>query len=441
MMLEEVIYSGEWWLPSNPEKRTKGKLSFNQTEGAILALESGFSEPPKVILGISSQVGQKITLQDCIPLSWEFPGVPYKVFASRVFLGSHFNQISDTKFKSLHCQFSNFFEWLWKYGIEVQGNEAKEFTLAYKRPESISIPITPKLKISIDFTNSVEHRHTNGEVEIKQYANVSFYPSQKKNMDEYLKLMQHFRNLLCLATQVSIFPQDITGRIDGETLASSIVQILYKLDSPPNIEANVFDSLFTFKDIESKFESSIQNWFRKYNVLEPVCQLYFGSLYGRFVYLNLKFLCLVQALEAYHCRITTNQEMALEEYNQRIYTILGAVPREYRKWLRNELIYSNEPSLRKRLKDIYKTFSLTLDSLNTNKKSFINKVVNTRNYLTHYDVDLERKSAKNTELFVITEKLRIIVEMCLMKEIGFSLKEINHLICKHYQKRLKVYEK
>jgi len=61
--------------------------------------------------------------------------------------------------------------------------------------------------------------------------------------------------------------------------------------------------------------------------------------------------------------------------------------------------------------------------------------------LTHYDVDLKKKSAKGKELFVITEKLRIFVEMCFMKELGFSLEEINSLICKRYQERLKVYER
>lgn len=439
-MLEEINYSGEWWLPSNPEKRLKGKLSFNQVEGAILELEGDFSERSKVILGISLPIGREITLQDCIPISRKFPGVPYKVFAQRVFLGTHIHQLDATKFSSLHCQLSNLFEWLWKYGIEHKDEFTEEFCIKYKRPDSISILINPSLKIDIDFRHSFSFKHRNGEVQLKQFAYVSFHPKEKEHIDDYIKWMHHFRNFLCLATQVSIFPQEITGLIDDK-LPSSIVEILYQIDTPINTEADAFNSLFTFKDIESRFESSIQNWFRRYDVLEPVCQLYFGALYGRFVYLNLKFLCLIQALEAYHSRTTTNQELIPEMHNKRISEILESVPTEYKGWLEKKLTYSNEPSLRERLRDVYGTFSQTLDTLNTNKKSFIDKVVNTRNYLTHYDVDLKKKGAKGKELFVITEKLRILVEMCFMKELGFSLEEINSLICKHYQERLKVYER
>ena len=148
----------------------------------------------------------------------------------------------------------------------------------------------------------------------------------------------------------------------------------------------------------------------------------------------------MQALEAYHRRTTSNEELTKCQHEVRITKILGTVPSEYRDWLQNKLIFSNEPSLRRRLSNLYDIFSLTLKSLNINKKSLIHKVVTTRNDLTHYDVKPKKNSPKRKELFVISQKLRIIVEMCLMKEIGFNMEEINNLVCKHYKDRLKLYE-
>ncbi len=104
-MLEEIAYSGEWWLPNNPEEKVKGKLTFNQNDGARLKLEKSFTQLPKTILGISTPIGRKITLQDCIAKHpdqfWEgFLGNPYQVFAHRVLLGEHFAQPEDAKFYS-----------------------------------------------------------------------------------------------------------------------------------------------------------------------------------------------------------------------------------------------------------------------------------------------------------------------------------------------------
>lgn len=405
-MLEQITHSGEWWVPSNPEKRIKGKLTFNQTDGARLNLEEAFTESPKIIYGISLPDGKDITLQDCFPLTWEIPGFPYeefKVFAHRVFLGAHFNKSEDVKFNSLNCQMSNFFEWLWKYGIYYESKTSKDVLIKYNRPDTISILINPELRIDIDFRHSFSSKRRNGEVQLKQFAYVSFHPKENKDIDDYLNLMHHFRNFLCLATHVSIFPQEIIGFTDDKL--SSKVEVFYQIDTPINTEADVYNSLFTFKDVENKFETCLQNWYTKYDILKPVCQLYVGSLYGRFVYLDLRFLSLVQALEAYH-----------------------------------RIAVSNKIYLRIRLEALCEMFSTIINTLITDREHFINKVVDTRNYLTHHNPKLKEKSTEGKELFIITEKLRMMVEMCLLKEIGFNSEEIKNLICKKYQEKLKSYE-
>lgn len=64
------------------------------------------------------------------------------------------------------------------------------------------------------------------------------------------------------------------------------------------------------------------------------------------------------------------------------------------------------------------------------KKSFINKVVNTRNYLTHYDQGLKNQAAGDEELVHIIQKLKLLMEICLLSELGFSLDEIKSLLSK-----------
>jgi hypothetical protein len=440
-MFEKIKYSGQWWSPTNPSNKLHGTLDYSQDAGARLELDGAFADYPKTINGNSSD-GIEITLDNCLILNpnrlWGNVSImPSSVYAHQLYIGSHFYHHSDIKFRSVYCQLSNLYEWLGKSGFTYK-TETGEQIIKYKRPETISVSMNPELKLAIDFGFSSSYNFS--EINLKQMAGVHFYFTESKSVEDYFRLMHHFRNLLCLATQVPIFPQEIIGYVN-EVSASSQVKILYELDAQSNTKQDVYDSLFTFKDIENKFESCLQNWYTKYDILEPVCQLYFGSLYGRFVYLNLKFLCFVQALEAYHRRTLSNDELPKAMHNKRISSLVNTASLEYKEWLQDKLAYSNEPNLRRRLKELFNIFSAPISTLIPDGKFFINKVVDTRNYMTHYDLNLKGRSAEGKELFIVTEKLRILIEMCLMKEIGFSLEEINILICKRYLYRLKQYEK
>jgi hypothetical protein len=66
------------------------------------------------------------------------------------------------------------------------------------------------------------------------------------------------------------------------------------------------------------------------------------------------------------------------------------------------------------------------------KDKFINDVVETRNYLTHYSKGKEELSPikHHYELVRLINNLRTIIEFCLLKEVGFSSEEIKNLFLK-----------
>jgi hypothetical protein len=201
-----------------------------------------------------------------------------------------------------------------------------------------------------------------------------------------------------------------------------------------------FDMLFTFKDISDRFEVFLRNWFEKADLLEPVYNLCFGTLYNPRMYLEHKFLNMVQAIEAYHRRTMKNFELTEEQHKKRIEEILNAVPLEHKDWLENKLAYSNEPNLRKRLKEILEKFADVLDEFIPDNDSFIHKVATTRNYLTHYDERLKELSVEGEELYHFTQKLKILLEICLLKELGFTSDNIKSLISKNrrYQHEIRI---
>jgi hypothetical protein len=188
------------------------------------------------------------------------------------------------------------------------------------------------------------------------------------------------------------------------------------------------EMLFTFEAAKPGLRRCMRNWFNKEKRLKHVYDLYFAILYNPRLYLEHRFLSAAQALETYHRRTMKNNQIDNKEHKKRVKKILKAVAPEYKDWLEQKLEYSNEPSLRRRLREIILANAEPMKLVIKDEKGFIQKVLDTRNYLTHYNPKLEGAAAKDNELYEITEKLRRMIEICFLKELGFDPKIMKDLV-------------
>jgi hypothetical protein len=99
-------------------------------------------------------------------------------------------------------------------------------------------------------------------------------------------------------------------------------------------------------------------------------------------------------------------------------TILDAAPAGHRDWLEEKLKYSNELSLRRRLKLLFAQFSYLLDDLIPDRKAAINAIYDNRNYLTHYDATLKMRAATGARLLFMVEVLKLLLQACFLRELG-----------------------
>lgn len=451
-MIEEFEHRGQWWLPNEPAKAVSGTLKYTHSDGAVLELIGSFENSremhaisrPVVILGTSSN-GKDISLHGCflIQSQQSYPGFSTSsYFANMVLVGAHFHKTEDIRFRSMNVRFSHFDEWANLPGFKIDHSKEEDVVIRYKRPNDI------RVDISGNFTIAITTRVTfpmftlvQKKASVEQQTIARIETVHESSIENFLSIIQYLQNFLCLAVRESVYVLNMEGETETNKMTDMDyyppVGIFYK--SPYISEAPEsllgLDMLFTYQDISTDFEVLLRNWFEKADVLKPIYGLYFGTLYNPHLYLENQFLSLVQAAEAFHERIYGGRYLPDSEYKVLVFTpLVNAIPdikQDLKESLVNRLRYGNEYSLRTRLSELLDKCGKIVPQLLGNRKVFIDKVLATRNYLTHYDQQLYKRAAQGTNLVSITKKLRIILEVCLVTETGLDSNKARELFGRH----------
>jgi len=433
-----------WWLPESPEKQVSGSLTFSPDGGATVDLMGFLAKPVRerarkfeVVLGVSSD-GKDITLLDCL----EFKGSltsklqTSSLYVSRSFVGTHFIKADDVKFKKVSVRYTYLDEWVGISGFDID-ILSDVISVKYRQPRPIETNINGDYKLSIGFAYSgpTVTYLVQKEASMKQRTWITIESSQERCLDEYLDIIHRLQDFLTLAISEPVYPLELEGEtesskmeLDGHTIYEP-VKVCYRQSTVPAKEAGPLqlDMLFNFKDFFDRFSSLISRWFSSFEELQSAMDLYFGSLYNPRTYLEHKFLSIVQALESYHRLKVRRNELPEQEHNNRLKNVMDAVQMQYKEWLEEKLRYSNELTLRTRLKELLNAYPEIVSSAADDKHEFVTKVVDTRNYLIHHDPESKSKAVDGERLSILARRLRALLEACLMTELGFAKDEIRCL--------------
>ena len=113
-------------------------------------------------------------------------------------------------------------------------------------------------------------------------------------------------------------------------------------------------------------------------------------------------------------------------FHELVKSLVENCPENNREWLNGRLIHGNEISLSKRLKRIIEPFKEYFGSIKERKK-MIRSIVDTRNYLTHYDESLEKNAADGTELWALCQKMEAMFQLHILNILGFSENEVSEI--------------
>jgi hypothetical protein len=177
---------------------------------------------------------------------------------------------------------------------------------------------------------------------------------------------------------------------------------------------------FDLATLKQEAPDALVRWRKRWKELEPVLGLYFTDLESVNQTLAARFLSMTQCLEAYHRIAVGTRELETGEFDARVEKLLDSCPPEWRKWLKTRLEYGYEVSFRRRLRELG-GLVMSLDGVACRRMGrFINNVVTTRNYHVHYDSSLRTRALEGVRLWNAYERLRCLVELLLVREMGFT---------------------
>jgi len=461
--MEEFVSLGEWWLPNNPEVVVAGKLSFSPNSGAKLELLGSFYDSPfeetgkvkdlpsadKILLSEEPRIteetttldlknpeepiilgflenNEKVTLYKCLGSIKTLQLIERANFvfeATYVFREIHFETEQEIKLNSISIRYHNLEEWVGKSGVEAMwSREENKIWISYQPPSCIPIGKFEEIDLSISFStiniNPYFERYfrtTTYKRTIEQKTFFTLNNPQKQSIDKCFETIIHFRDFLTLAMSKPSSVSAVTGNVDityekpilkddgsysfEEVTLPSQVNILFAFgNSGQNSETNVFlhEMLFVYNDIEGNLGEIFKQWLHKKETYESVFDLFMITMYTSNLYLHYHFLNIIQALEVYH-RIKYRKKKAY--LNTRIEEIL---------------------------KDITHLLPDNFIGGENDRESFIKKAVDSRNSLTHHSK--KERLAKSEELAKLFYNLKVMLQSCLLLELGLTNESIKKLI-------------
>jgi hypothetical protein len=433
---------GGFWQPGENPRIVQGRLLYDPTTGIALDLTEAPSGMPP--LGSEAQAqysvlfghlvnGTLVTLTRAFVTESTFGGgigCPTKLIASRALFGAHVTDLDQLLVKSYSMRLTSLENWMcacpvqWKRASEGEKHVGVDMTYRFPQPIAVSLP---KMGFDIEIGHTLTTRpgHSSFNLDGKAYFKVVGHaPLTMARAHEIAWQCQNLMSLL-VGREVSVRSVEVTPLpADTTEMATSSCQILYhRIERAGREHLQAALMLMPYATIKDDFPRMVERWLDRSEQSVLATNVYFGSLHHQSPAVNVKFLAIVHAIESYHRSLGVGLYMDQGKFDKAIESLLSHIPPEiqgdHRLSLKSRLKYGNEYSLRRRLVGM-------LDRIPENARlriagdvaKFVQRVVATRNYYTHYDCLSKEESFSPKETYTAAERLRILLVANLIHDLG-----------------------
>lgn len=455
--LSPLSLQGVWWLPEAPGDRVTGTLTFDQTDGAklnivgrLIPLQTGpigAGEDREAIHGFTT-TGKRVTLLETFVSNSQIrlPGIATETWQARtIAIGAHFSSATETLFNRSWSRFDGIARWL-AYDPFVETYHFDPFytELTIRKPQRMHLGVIPGGRL---YTDSHVRTGRDGDecwtstsevmiaIDSDQQQTLNWHFTATSKLRSLVELLYgRPLHLTKLQVELPAEPQEdgdrpydeveIYAQIIGGDIKLTPVDQVPMLTAPALLEAA---------------PNAIGDWFAQYETLSAALHLLSTVASDRRMFLNVRFLLAAQAVETFHREAYPGTIMSSQEHSTLVEALMDAIPagtsRDMRDKLKGTLEWSNEPSLRQRLKAL---FALARDGrsgvMPAYGKRLIDALVATRNYETHHG----RKPASllsGIEMHWAIRRLVLLLTALFLRRLGLTSDAIDAIIIRNREFR------
>lgn len=444
---------GVWWLPGSKDRQQVGTLTFDQIEGGRLStighlapLDVGpFGGVDKydVVHGITVS-GKYVTLINVLNLktNLSLPGLATEVWRIHIVaIGAHFLSDEENLFKRGWTKFDGLAEWLEHNPFKVSHDlDSLTTELVAKKPEKIDLGRIPGASVYSGATIS-SNRDGNEAWVFATEAMIAIDADEPKSLTWYFNASSklqalaemlfgrslHLRRLrldLPIEQAVAGRSQSVEVEIYAQLIGGDVE--LPPVDRPP---------MLTMPALLNAAPNALSDWFAQYENLSASLHLLSTVVSDRRMFINVRFLLAAQAVETFHREAYPGTIVTDDEHAEIVKALKEAIPlgtgKDMREKLKSSLLYSNEPSLRQRLRSLIGTArSGRTGVMPAYDKAFINAVVDTRNYETHHG-QRPANILEDIDIHWAIQRLIVLLTAHFLQRLGLKPDAIDAVISRH----------
>lgn len=438
---QQLEYKGYWYLPSSPDKKIAGILTYYPNDKIILELIGCFDDSIPSLLDIGQEGvihgktsdAKDITLLQChksvnVNFSADFPIVQYS--CNYIVIGKHINSLDEKAKYWVNCRIPELTLWCYPaalnnhLNINDKDNSIKDISISLNfntenNDDIISNVLIDDntsllLKKDVYYESSEFFLHP----QFEQYTYIEITKQSEVSINELLSDIRNFERFISLAsfnvvesTDITFYDKDIFQQDEHRKIYKQIHLIHRYNKLRDNSQQNKNgDFLFQYSTIKEVYPEIIKKWYNAPSNLFPIRSHLIDSLDKKPVYSSVDFLIIIQAIEGFWWRFRDDN-----------YKTKNAIPKKKNTNL-NEIL--NE--LLKEFDDIELLNKCGID---------IEAVIDSRHYYSHF-VEQTKKPKKldGWPLIKQAKKLRILLICCVLSFVGFEHSKIDAIFKKSNNK-------
>lgn len=371
------------------------------------------------------------------------PGLPTETWTSNLLvIGLHLsNEDEDEVFGKSYVRFDGIEDWLGHRPFtRIYEFEEKKLTIVAETPREVLFADHADFKVT-----SVGSTYANDEANTQSvsfYSQLGIEPPSPKSLNWHLSRAVRLQELasLCMGHHLAMLGFELRGPDEKVGDTSRPVEVhIYSALANDEAERRPKNEtpLVSGPELISFNRNAVQSWFDQYDIFDPAIALFFTVTGQEKMFANIRLLLAIQALEVFHRRTTSQGVMAEDDFASFHHTLVEAIPDPGSKHMREKLSgtcrYLNELSLGQRLRaivaDLTKSFGYRPPAFS---KANIRKLVDTRNYYTHFSRDLENKRIKQgVDMYWTTRRIVLLLSLLFLQRLGIVASELSRLMERH----------